>query len=129
MRDFIEDDDDKYLPHADDYEVNSNILTRNNLNETVCLRGAKFTDICIQPGIRILNGRVTCDWLGNLTCHTPRGSITVDYFLASQELLQPISFIHVDKFYSDLSYHCQISLMLKVHCDNFSQHTIINLST
>ena len=51
----------------------------------------------------------------------------MDYFLASQELLQSISFFHVDKFYADLSDHCQISLMLKVHCDNLSQHTEINM--
>ena len=28
---FIEDDEGKYLPPADDYEIDSNILTRNNL--------------------------------------------------------------------------------------------------
>ena len=108
MRDFIEDDDYKYLPLADDYEIDSNILTHNNLDETVCPRGATLTDICIQSGIRILNSHVTGDWLGQLTCHTPRGNSTVDYFLASQELFQSNSFFIVDKFYAE---HCQISLM------------------
>ena len=128
LRDFIEDDDDIYLPLADDYKIDSDILTRNNLDETVCPRGATLTNICIRSGIRILNGRVTGDWLGQLTCHKPRESSTVDYFLASQELLQSISFFHVDKFNADLSDHCQNSLMLKVHCDNLSRHTKLNLS-
>ena len=102
LRDFIEDDDDKYLPLANDYEVYSNILTRNNLDETVCPRGAILTDICIQSGIRILNGRVTGDWLGQLTCHTPRGSSTVDYI---SRIITAYFLFHVDKFYADLSDH------------------------
>ena len=116
------------ITKADDYEIDSNIPSRNNLDETVCPRGATLTDNCIQSGIRILNGRVTGDWLDQLTCHTPRECSTVDCFLAFQELLQSISFFHVDKFYADFSDHCQISLLLKVYRENVSQHTKINLS-
>ena len=47
LRDFIEDDDNKYLPLADDYEIDSNIPTHNSLDETVCPRSATLTDICI----------------------------------------------------------------------------------
>ena len=50
--------------------------------KTACHSSA-LTDICIQSGIRILNGRTIGDLMGQLTSHTPRGSSAVDYFLAS----------------------------------------------
>ena len=38
-----------------------------------------------------------------------------------------ISFFHVDRLYSDLSDHCQISLMLKVNCIGLQNDSVINM--
>ena len=46
LRDFIDEDEDEYLPLADDYGKDSNILTLNDLYETVFPRGAAFT-VCM----------------------------------------------------------------------------------
>lgn len=69
----------------------------------------------MQTGHRVLNGRAPGDFVGKLTCHTPRGSSVVDYGVASQRLIPDIKFFTVHRFQADLSDHCQISLLLKVN--------------
>ena len=114
--DFIRDDEIDYLPLSNDYEADATILTRHSQDNVVCSRGSVLNDICTQTGLRILNGRCRGDMLGQFTCHTPRGSSVVDYFIMSQKLLHYVKFFHVNKFYGDLSDHCQISVMLKIRC-------------
>ena len=43
----------------------------------------------------------------------------VDYIIASQSLLNSVSFFQVHDFMGDLSDHCQLSMSLKVHCNLF----------
>ena len=47
----------------------------------------EMLDICIASRLRILNGRITGDICGLLTCHNRHGSSVVDYTIASHELL------------------------------------------
>ena len=67
-----------------------------------------------------INGRTLGDLTGRYTCHTPRGSSTVDYFIANRSLSH---FIHSMKVHdlSILSDHCLISVNLKLH----SQHSYV----
>ena len=78
-------------------------------------RGRVLNDICIQTGLRILNGRCTGDLTGNLTCHNYRGSSTVDYGLVSENILNKVIFFRVHKFCPLFSDHCQISVMLRLN--------------
>ena len=71
--------------------------------------------LCVQTGLMILNGRAPGDFVGKLTCHTPRGSSVVDYGVASQYLIPDIKYFTVHRFLADFSDHCQISLLLKVN--------------
>ena len=61
------------------YTPDFNIINRLSQVSTVLPRGRLLKDICIQTGLRILNGRCTGDVTGNFTCHNYRGSSVVDY--------------------------------------------------
>ncbi|CAG2247070.1 unnamed protein product [Mytilus edulis] len=54
------------------------------------------------------------DFIGQLTCHNPRGSSVVDYFIVSEELLDKVAFFKVHDFLADLSDHSQVSIMLNI---------------
>ena len=115
--DFIQNDHyDCNLPLFEDYLPDCNIDSRFSMDRVVLPRGRALNDICIQTGIRILNGRCLGDLAGKFTCHNQRGSSVVDYGLASENLLPCIKFFKVNKFIPDLSDHCLISLMLKINC-------------
>lgn len=47
----------------------------------------QLTDLCIASQLRVLNGRFVADSLGNMTCFKPSGSSTIDYALASVDLI------------------------------------------
>ena len=61
------------------YTPDFNIIYRLSQDSTVLPRGRLLNDICIQTGLRILNGRCTGDLTGKCTCHNYRGSSVVDY--------------------------------------------------
>jgi hypothetical protein len=78
--DFIENEEhDSNIPRFDDYTPDFNIIYRLSQDSTVLPRGRLLNDICIQTGLRILNGRCTGDLTGKCTCHNYRGSSVVDY--------------------------------------------------
>ena len=115
--DFINDDQllDK-IPGFENFSPDQNLLVRYSMDEVLTTRGKNLNEICIQSGLRILNGRVQGDFIGQLTCFTPNGSSVVDYFISSESLMENISFFKVHKFFGELSDHCQISVMLKIDC-------------
>lgn len=80
--------------------------------------GRWLIDRCVDNQLYILNGRILGDLTGRYTCHTPRGSGTVDYFIASRSLSH---FIHSMKVHdlSIFSDYYLISANLKLH----SQHS------
>ena len=85
--------------------------------DTVLLpRGRTLNDMCIQIGLRILNGRCIGDLTGNFTCHNFHGSSVVDYACVSECLLSKVKKFSVHNFLPDLSDHCQISLMMRINC-------------
>ena len=83
----------------------------NNTNSN----GNSLIEFCQSLDLKIVNGRCGSDKrVGNLTCHKPNGSSTIDYCIVSTELLPQIrefSVGKVDKCLSDV--HCPISLRLE----------------
>lgn len=116
--DFIQNDilDTHISSLFEEYNPDFDIPVRHSQDSILSKRGKTLNDLCVQTGIRILNGRTPGDYIGQLTCHTPMGSSVVDYFLSSESLLSNILFFKVHDFKADLSDHCQVSTMLKVNC-------------
>lgn len=115
--DFIENEfHNQNIPLFENYLPDSDIIDRFSRDHTILPRGRVLNDICIQTGLRILNGRCAGDLTGNLTCHNYRGSSTVDYGLVSEGLLKKVIFFTVHKFLPIFSDHSQISLLLQVNC-------------
>ena len=61
----------------------------------------------------ILNGRTLGDLTGQFTCHTPKGSSTVDYIIASRTMSNCIHSMRVHDL-SIFSDHCMISTKIKL---------------
>ena len=118
--DIIQKEEEPYLPTPPDdtFEI---VLPRVSHDKSVVNQSGRWLiDRCVDNQLYILNGRTLGDLTGRYTCHTPRGSSTVDYFIASRSLSH---FIHSMKVHdlSILSDHCLISVNLKLH----SQHSYV----
>ena len=82
-----------------------------NADYTVNKVGGEILRLCIGNRLRILNGRLTGDLDGKLTSYQRTGAGTVDYGIASEELLKSILGFQVQTLtpYSD---HCPISVKI-----------------
>lgn len=98
------------------FDPDINVPVRFSMDETISSRGKYLNNICIETGLRILNGRTTGDSIGQLTCYTPNGCSVVDYFIVSENLLSKVCFFKVHNLLGDLSDHCQISVLLNIQC-------------
>ena len=78
--------------------------------------GRWLLEKCIDNQLFILNGRTLGDLIGQFTFHTPRGSCTVDYFIASRTLSNCIHSMRVHDL-SIFSDHCMISTKIKLFND------------
>ena len=115
--DFIQNDyRDNEIPLYDDYTPDLHIMSRLSSDLIVSPRGRALNEMCIQAGIRILNGRCIGDLSGNFTCHNYHGSSVVDYACVSESLFPRVKFFNIHNFMADFSDHCQISLMLNINC-------------
>ena len=107
--DCIIQDDSKFLPLGDSYTTDKKILNRRNKDLKIDKRGRDLLDFCIGHQLRILNGRILGDLLGNYTCYTPNGCSTVDYAIVSENVLESILYFKVNNFLPTLSdCHCPI---------------------
>ena len=75
LPDFITEDNDDHIPLI------------------LISRGRQPNELCIQMGLRILNGRFFGDSLGQFTSYQNNGSSVIDYFIVSESLLNNISFL------------------------------------
>ena len=115
--DFIENENyDLNIPLFENYTPDLSIPNRYSRDTTILTRGRALNDLCIQTGLRILNGRCIGDFTGNFTCHNYRGSSTVDYGIVSESFIEQVKFFSVNEFLPDLSDHCQISLLFEINC-------------
>lgn len=118
--DFLAKEDEPHLPMPHDglYEF---ILPRvSHDRKNVNQYGKWLVDLCIDNQMYILNGRTLGDLSGKFTCHTPRGSSVVDYFISSNSLSNEILSMNVNDI-SLFSDHCLISLKLKISNDYDSE--------
>lgn len=117
--DFIRQDSDSHLPLYDTYIIDSIPVQRRSHDLILNTRGKQLLNLCVQCGLRILNGRMLGDSLGQYTSHQPAGSSVIDYFIASENILSLIPCFSVHNLQADLSDHCQISLQIQTHiCTN-----------
>ena len=75
--------------------------------------GRWLIDRCVDNQLYVLNGRTLGDLTGQFTCHTHRGSSTVDYILASRSLSNYVHSmtVHGLGMFSD---HCILEAKLKL---------------
>ncbi|VDH97552.1 Hypothetical predicted protein [Mytilus galloprovincialis] len=114
--DFIKEDNGAHFPLFDGYCPDNKLSQRQSMDKIVTSRGRQLNDLCIQLGLRILNGRIFGDSLGQHTSYQYGGNSVIDYFIVSEQLLEYISFFKVHKFDGLMSDHCKISLMINVNC-------------
>ena len=113
--DFI--NDDNTIPTQDDvdmYRSDANIGRRVSQDMNKNARGDEIIELCTNHKLRILNGRLIGDSQGLFTCHQSKGSSTVDYMIANEELFHRFKYFHVHTFDGTLSDHCLISSLLKL---------------
>ena len=104
-------DSDQYVPVLPEYTVDTPV-TRASKDKTTNSYGKELLDLCISSKLRIVNGRVGSDKdKGDFTCHTPRGSSTVDYTIASVYILGNLAVFQVDEL-SVHSNYCPLSFQL-----------------
>ena len=75
--------------------------------------GHKLLALCQDSNMLILNGRAAGDQHGGLTCHTPNGASTVDYFVASPSVFALKPSLHVQVQPPD-SDHCPLLLQIPI---------------
>ncbi|VDI50464.1 Hypothetical predicted protein [Mytilus galloprovincialis] len=93
--DFINNDESlDNIPVFDKISPDLNLPVRYSMDEVLSTRGKSLNEICIQSGLRILNGRTPGDFTGQLTCYSPNGSSVFDYFIASENLMENILFFN-----------------------------------
>ena len=111
LNDFIENNADDFLTIHNTYNRDTDCPKRNNTDYTMNKVGREILRLCIGNRLRILNGRLTGDLDGKYTCYQTNGASTVDYALASEDLIKTILGFQVQALttYSD---HCPISLKL-----------------
>ena len=103
LKDYIDNDDDKFLILPDDYSADAEPVARSNCDVKTNEYGRTLIDLCKSCEMRIVNGRKMGDTLGNLTCHKYNGSSTVDYLISDTTLLSFIQTFQVGKILESIS--------------------------
>ena len=88
-------EDEPYLSVPLDNTFETILPRMSHDNCTTNQNGRWLIDVCVDNQLYMLNGRTLGDFTGQLTCHTPRGSSVVDYFIASTSLSQLVRYMKV----------------------------------
>ena len=122
--DFIANDDNTFLPLYSSYTIDSQIKNRHNMDPKLDNRGKELLDMCVANQLRILNGRTFGDMFGKYTCFTPNGCSTVDYVLASENILNQILYFNISDFLPTLSdCHCLLQWSMSARFSFKSDNT------
>jgi len=94
---------------------------RKNYDSQINEYGKSLLEICKKFDLRIVNGRTSGDSFGRVTCHSPKGISTVDYFVVSHEMLNLVENFIVKEptIFSD---HSQLICWLNVSLPISSEH-------
>ena len=123
----ILDQEDPFISHepVKDSLESLNIETRRfNTDLKTNNNGRKLINFCKMSNLVIANGRFGQDkGVGALTCTTATGSSTVDYILASPDLLPQVTNLTVDDLDRGLSdAHSPVTIELKPHTQTHVTH-------
>ena len=93
--DFINSDHCIHVPGIN-LPQKHNLRRRKKYDSQINEHGKSLLEICKTCDMRIVNGRTPSDSFGRITCHSPKGISTVDYFIVSHEMLSLIgNFIEI----------------------------------
>ena len=108
--------EDDILPPS--YLEDKVLPMRSNVDKHMNVQGQNLLDLCIESKLRIVNGRIMGDSLGYKTYYGPRGSSSIDFIIAAEELFNYFLFINVMPP-TELSDHCVVwcGMKMKVHCN------------
>ena len=109
--DYIVHDTSKHIPVSPNYISDFAPVDRVSQDRNINNRGKQLRSLCIESGLRLLNGRSTGDLLGSFTCHQPLGSSVVDYIAVSVDML-PL--FHISKYIS-IVLNCQTIVKCHVY--------------
>ena len=93
--DITQKEDDPHLPVPLDNTFETILPCVSHDNCTTNQSGRWLIDVCIDNQLYMFNSRTVGDFTGQFTCHTPRGSSVVDYFIASTSLSQLVHYMKV----------------------------------
>ena len=124
--DLVEKEEEHHLP-----------LPKNDIFETIFPRvscdksyvnqtGRWLIEQCVDNQLFVLNVRTLGDLTGRFTCHTPKGSSTVDYIIASRTLLNCIHSVRVHDL-SIFSDHCMVSTRIKLFHESSCNYEEANI--
>ena len=96
------------------YFMKENLLERINKDMIANNHGKKLIELCKLSDLKIANGRIgTGKSIGSYTCHTPRGSSTIDYAILSMGLFPYIVDFYIDIYDKCLSdVHCPVCIVM-----------------
>ena len=94
-------DSDSCLPLFDTHIMDSIPVQRSSRNIVINNRGKKLLNRCKQCGLRILNGLMLSDSLGQYTSHQPSGRGVIDYFIASESIINLVVYNYVHNLQAD----------------------------
>ena len=130
LRDFVcESEEDKtFLNLSEDYEIDKITSRRNNQDTHTNSYGEKLIDMSIARRMRILKGRTIGDLQGKFTYIGYNGVSTIDYVLASENILieKLIHSLKVEDL-SSLSDHRPLTLKLNYTRTNKNKQETIDL--
>ena len=119
LKDFLSDPHTRNtLPYLNTTEINlfgndQMPQQRSNCDKQINDYGKYLTDMCIEHGLIICNGRIGGDRdVGHFTCYTPRGASLIDYVITSAHFLNDIHYFNVLPI-TPFSIHAQLSFSLK----------------
>ena len=94
--------------------MKENLLERINKDKIANNHGKKIIELCKLSDLKIANGRIGTDKsIGSYTCHTPRGSSTLDYAILSMGLFPYIVDFYIDMYDKCLSdVHCPVCIVM-----------------
>ena len=114
--DFCTDDEklSRFMPDDGTHYIDDDLPRNNQDTSPVDNYGKHLLHLCIGTGLRIINGRVLGDSLGQHTCFASNGKpSTIDYFLSSESILSDIN--HLKVLHPTIhSIHCFMKLSISV---------------
>ena len=111
LKDYICDDDAKYLNSMEWYVESKFSQSRNSKDRVINDSGYTLAEICCNFDIRTLNGRSGEDSEGEFTFVSGTGRSVIDYVLVSSELFNLVEQFRVENY--DVSCHFPLSFSLK----------------